>query len=348
MFKDLNEELLKNLGFPGYQSNFVHSNIDIAKLRPDKSYEFLFDNRDYALKAILDENNGDIPNHFLESVACSLCGNDASSPVLIKDGFKLVECLSCQLVYVNPRLSPQAYLETYNSVNYGHIISKLALESHEYRKNRFGIERIEKVEEYYNSKLEKTLLDIGSASGFFLEAASQRGWNVIGLELTDSAVEFSRARGNDVRKQTLEESNFSKESFSVITLFDVLEHLSDPIETLRNIWSLLKPGGLVYIYVPNWNSAARLLSGQNAHFIWPTHHLTYFTPSTISKAFKVAGFEIELVETQGLDIVDWLWQEKKLHGKDTTFVENKAEELQFLANAGGYGKNLRIMGRKLT
>ena len=332
--------------FPGYQQAYVSSSVDIGKLRPNKSYDFLFENRDYFLEQILLENDGQIPEALLESIPCSLCQSNNSSFIMKKDGFSIVECENCSLVYVNPRLSSEAYEATYNSKNYGHIISQLALESHEYRKERFGVERINLINKFNQLSAKKTVLDIGSASGFFLEAASEAGWEAIGLELTESAVNFSRSRGNDVRQSTLENANFQEKSFTAVTMFDVLEHLPDPVSTLKTIHNLLEDDGLVYIYVPNWNSASRLLMGENAHFIWPTHHLTYFTPVTLTQALEKAGFQVEKIETQGLDIIDWLWQEETIKSNDTGFVKEKVDVLQFLVNSGGYGKNLRILARK--
>jgi 2-polyprenyl-3-methyl-5-hydroxy-6-metoxy-1,4-benzoquinol methylase len=338
----------RKFDFPQYQADYIPTNIDISKLRPNESYDFLFKNRDYVLEQLLDENNGFLPQSLLEYVPCPLCNSQQNIFVMKKDGFSLVACELCTFVFVNPRLSSEAYISTYNSPNYGHIINNLALESHDYRKTRFGIERIEAIERFHSSSLEKSLLDIGSASGFFLEAASDRGWNAMGLELTESAVTFSRSRGNVVHQLTLEAASFGSGEFSVVTMFDVLEHLPDPLVSLKSIYDILRPSGLVYIYVPNWNSAARLLTGENSHFIWPTHHLSYFTPLTLSAALESSGFVIESIETHGLDIIDWLWQEKNLNGNLVDFVSDKADELQFLANAGGYGKNLRIMARKVV
>jgi 2-polyprenyl-3-methyl-5-hydroxy-6-metoxy-1,4-benzoquinol methylase len=332
--------------FPEYIQDFTSAPIDMLKLRPNQSYDYLFKNRDYLLEELLNENGGSLPENLLADLPCGLCGGNNTELKMVKDGFNIVECLFCTLVYVNPRLSQEAYESTYNSENYGHIIDKLSIESHSYRKERFGKERIELIESYLSKDASKRVLDIGSASGFFLEAANDAGWDSIGLELTQSAVEFSKSRGIDVRQTTLDKSSFTPGSFSAITMFDVLEHIPDPLKTLRKIHGLLEEDGLIYIYVPNWNSASRLLMGEGAHFIWPTHHLTYFTPITLSKALRSIGFKIEKIETQGLDVVDWLWQEKNIRENDTTWIEGKVEELQFLINCGGYGKNLRILARK--
>jgi hypothetical protein len=108
----------------------------------------------------------------------------------------------------------------------------------------------------------------------------------------------------------------------------------------------LAPGGIVFLYVPNYDSASRLLMGKDAHFIWPTHHLNYYTPVTIRDLMAREGLATEYVATEGLDIVDYLWYRREVHGKTDEGVAEIADTLQFLVNAGAYGKNLRVIARK--
>lgn len=326
-----------------YNNIFFFDHVDTQRLRPGSSYEHLFENRDYQLRAILDKY-GEIPKFLLEQVVCPLCSEAFYEIEMVKDSFNIVRCLNCSLIYVNPRLKADAYLETYKSQNYGHIISELALASHDYRVSRFGLERIKKIEEYFFFDLPKTLLDIGSASGFFLEAAMQKGWRATGIELSPIAVQFSRRKGLDVHDTTLESTDFGNNKFSVITMFDVLEHLPNIQETIERIKGLLNHGGLLYIYVPNWNSASRLLMQDNAHFIWPTHHVTYFTPITLTHFLEKNGFRVEFCETNGLDVVDWIWQLEK-QDIDTVALNSRLNELQFIINSALWGKNLRVLAR---
>jgi len=99
--------------------------------------------------------------------------------------------------------------------------------------------------------------------------------------------------------------------------------------------------------VPNYDSASRLLMGKDAHFIWPTHHLNYYTPATARDLLARHGLDAAYVATEGLDIVDYLWYRREVLGKSDDGVEEIADQLQFFVNAGAYGKNLRVIGRKL-
>ena len=126
----------------------------------------------------------------------------------------------------------------------------------------------------------------------------------------------------------------------------MLEHLLDPRRTLRACAELLAPGGILFLYVPNFDSASRLLMGANAHFIWPTHHLNYYTPETVRDLMVRHALTPELVVTEGLDIEDYIWYRREVLNRDVDGLAEISDVLQFLANAGCYGKNLRVIARK--
>jgi 2-polyprenyl-3-methyl-5-hydroxy-6-metoxy-1,4-benzoquinol methylase len=178
------------------------------------------------------------------------------------------------------------------------------------------------------------------------EAAKKAGWDSIGIDLNQSAVEFGAARGLKLRFGDLFDFKFDTGSFDVVTLFDVLEHLVSPRKVVEEAARILRPGGLLFIFVPNWDSASRVLMGEQAHFIWPTHHLTYFTPTTLSNFITGLGLNIELLVTEGLDIFDYLWAQEESGTHDTAALRRIANELQFFINAGAWGKNLRCLARR--
>ena len=115
---------------------------------------------------------------------------------------------------------------------------------------------------------------------------------------------------------------------------NVLEHLLTPVQTLRACVRLLRPGGIVFLYVPNYDSASRLLMGKDAHFIWPTHHLNYYTPATMRDLMSRNGLTTEFVATEGLDIQDYIWYRREVLNKPCDDLTEVADTLQFLANAG--------------
>jgi 2-polyprenyl-3-methyl-5-hydroxy-6-metoxy-1,4-benzoquinol methylase len=97
-----------------------------------------------------------------------------------------------------------------------------------------------------------TLLDIGAGQGELLQAAQQEGWAVVGIEPLPAFAEYaSRLSGVEVRKEPLERCGFDPDSIDVVTLTSVLEHLYDPDETIKEISRILRPGGVLYLDVPN-------------------------------------------------------------------------------------------------
>ena len=137
------------------------------------------------------------------------------------------------------------------------------------------------------------LLDVGCASGMFLRAAADKGWDVVGLEPSRSFFESARQNLNgsgQVFCTVLQNAPLPTRSFDVITLWDVLEHVTDPVAFLRSCESLLKPGGLLFVNVPDLSSIQARLFGAR----WPLllqEHLNYFTPESLSRCAVSAGLE---------------------------------------------------------
>ena len=97
-----------------------------------------------------------------------------------------------------------------------------------------------------------TLLDVGCGCGFFLKAAIARGWRVTGIDPSDQSVQYAGALiGTAVIKKTTLDDFDVREHFDVVTLINVLDHCLQPWNDLRRIYGLLKPGGVVFIRIPN-------------------------------------------------------------------------------------------------
>jgi len=321
-----------------------YQHVDISRLRPGGSYKQLIEKRTHPIDELV-RVHGRIPEELLLPRVCPTCGGADAVPELEKDHLTIVRCRLCDLVYVSPTFDEQHYKKVYASKEYQDIVRDLGVSSHDYRVQRFGTERVELMARHLATQLPR-YLDVGCSTGFVVEAARDRGWDAIGVDLNPSAIEYGRSRGLDLRAIDLETAGFAAGSFDAVSLFDVLEHLIDPVRTLRACVRLLRPRGIVLLYVPNYDSASRLLMGKDAHFIWPTHHLNYYTPITIGDLMNREGLEVTYIATEGLDIADYLWYRREVHGKDDTGIAEIADTLQFLVNAGAYGKNLRVIARK--
>ncbi len=318
--------------------------VDIAQLRPGGSYKQLIEKRTHPIDELVRVHGG-IPADLLTSRPCPTCGANDAALELEKDHLRLMRCAACDLVYVTPTFDEAHYKTVYRSSEYQEIVRDLGIKSHAYRVQRFGRERVDLLDRFVQSSRPR-VLDVGCSTGFVIEAARDRGWEAVGLDLNPSAVEYGRSRGLDLRDVALEDAGLEPASFDAVCLFDVLEHLLDPLRTLRACTRLLRRGGVLFLYVPNYDSASRLLMGKDAHFIWPTHHLNYYTPITIRDLLDREGLTTEYLATEGLDVVDYLWYRREVHAKADAGVEEIADRLQFFVNAGAYGKNLRVIGRR--
>jgi 2-polyprenyl-3-methyl-5-hydroxy-6-metoxy-1,4-benzoquinol methylase len=318
--------------------------VDISRLRPGGSYKQLIEKRTHPIDELV-RVHGAIPADLLRPRACPTCGSDVPRLELEKDHMRIVRCAACDLVYVSPTFDETHYKKVYASQEYQDIVRDLGIQSHDYRVQRFGVERVALMARHLSDPRPR-YLDVGCSTGFVVEAARDAGWDAVGIDLNPSAVEFGQTRGLDLRPVALEDAGFAPASFDAVSLFDVLEHLLDPVAILSACARLLKPGGIVFLYVPNYDSASRLLMGRDAHFIWPTHHLNYYTPVTIQDLLARQGFTTEYVATEGLDLADYLWYRREMHGQQDEGLVAIADTLQFLVNAGAYGKNLRVIARK--
>jgi len=135
------------------------------------------------------------------------------------------------------------------------------------------------------------LLEIGAGAGLFLKEAQNAGWECVGTEIMEAAVQFARDRlGLDVRKQSAEELALPDESFDAVAMLEVIEHLWDPRRALAAIRKILRPGGLLVLTTPNFNAFSRLVLGDQWAVISPREHLYYFTAATLDRLLVESGF----------------------------------------------------------
>ncbi len=147
------------------------------------------------------------------------------------------------------------------------------------------------------------ILDAGSGSGYFLDTAMERGWEAHGTEYDPVVVQACQARGIHMQQGVLDPRSYEQNSFDVITSFEVLEHLVDPMSELIHITRLLRPGGLLYLTTPNFNAVARHIARGRWNIINYPEHLNYYTPRTLGRALTKAGLEVGGVRTTGISVM---------------------------------------------
>lgn len=241
---------------------------------------------------------------LFEEVPCNLCGRKDHSIVLedtlckktfsslsrqvipsdstIETG-RIVQCDGCRLHYVNPRP-----VEASLSLLYAQMEESPYLEEGP-SKMWTAARLLKKICKFSSGR---RLLDVGCHTGFFLLEAQKEGWEVMGVEPSEWASHFARETLQlPVVTGRLENFPPGKGPFDVITLFQVLEHVVDPKDFLKRAYTLLVPGGLIVIEVPDIESlAARLL--KKRWWLLKATHLYYFSLTTLSMYLEQGGFEI--------------------------------------------------------
>ncbi len=223
-----------------------------------------------------------------EFVPCPLCKKTAEKFLFERDGFRIVECTNCQLVYINPRLKFSVLEELYND-------NKISPE-HYYEANipqdtiNFT-KRMKLITKHHPTP--GKLLDIGCNIGTLMNVAREKGWKTTGVEFNRSAAAFGRKRfGLKILEKDFMKSKFPKESFDVVVMNDVIEHVIDPVKTLHEVNRILKKGGLLFMTTPNIGTFVAKASGKNWLHIKPNEHLLFFTPKTIKELCNTAGFRM--------------------------------------------------------
>lgn len=261
---------------------------------------------------------------MLEQVNCNTCGSKEYSvvfPSTISNEAKsseysyasgsrelgqVVRCKGCGLMYVNPRDKNIKKL-------YERVEDEFYLKSKDERIETFKKD-LRKLEKVYSKR--GKLLDIGCGPGLFLEVAKENGWSVYGTELSKWAYEYARKNGLNVYNKELDKCNLKEGEFDVITLWDVIEHVTDPSKILKQVNRILKKGGLLVIDTPNVDSFFAKLRGRKwGDFV--RMHIYYFSPKSIEKILKKNGFKIIKIENHSRIIVlknavEWL-DSKVLH-----------------------------------
>lgn len=223
---------------------------------------------------------------------CPVCENHGFKSLFALNNSDIVECTKCLVLYV-PSPAPEvtaiykaSYFKGDQSVHgYGNYEGEY--ESH-YQTFQA---RIRETEKLLGGR--GRVLDVGCALGHFGKVAKDRGWDVFVTDVSDFAVQKSSLEyGLKGFVSSPDKLPVRAGHFDCVTLFDVIEHVSQPIELLKNLRAAIHKNGLLHLTTPNKNSLSGRLMGRHWFHFKPEEHLIYFDPKTISIALEKAGFEV--------------------------------------------------------
>jgi 2-polyprenyl-3-methyl-5-hydroxy-6-metoxy-1,4-benzoquinol methylase len=245
--------------------------------------------------------------NILEHVPCNLCGSSEyisliQGPDLLLDEkeelFTLVKCRRCGLVFQNPRPTadeigkyyPDDYEPFFQDTDTNWFLNKIA---------HYGVDKRSRIINSLPGRVEHSrLLDIGCSTGLFLNTLQkENSWQVWGVEPSEYAADIARNQYNlNVYTGDLFQAKYPEGFFDVVTLWDVLEHVPNPTNTLIEISRITKPQGYLVIRIPNFDSFDAKLFGASWAGLDLPRHTYVFSKKTITKMLELRGFDVVSVK----------------------------------------------------
>ncbi len=219
------------------------------------------------------------------------------------DKYSIINCHTCGFIHVHPYPEKEELTRLYQKEFYQQDIpdylSKMEREKdywHTVYKNRY-----QKFENILGSPRvledQLSLLDIGSSGGYFQRTGNKRGWQTLGVEPSLPAVEYARQHGCQVFHGFFDQFfHQNRQTFDVIHLSYVLEHLPNPQQLCQQTFQLLKPEGILCIESPNdfnqLQTIAQNKTDKKQWWISIPHHLNYFSFSSLKSLLRKGGFKV--------------------------------------------------------
>jgi SAM-dependent methyltransferase len=225
----------------------------------------------------------------IDRPSCLVCGDVRLAQRFVQRGYPVCRCLGCGLEFVTPIPSSEELAEYYDQ---GYAVP---LERYAAAGQR-NAARIADLERWCPAR--GRLLELGASYGHSLALARERGWEVAGVELSPTASEHARNHfGLNVFTCDLADAPLEPGSFDAVIMWHVLEHVRNPQAQLLHLATLLKPGGILGLRVPNIASFGARATGQWWPWMCPPAHLWFFSAATLPRLVSACGFEVEEVAT---------------------------------------------------
>lgn len=233
----------------------------------------------------------------VERVPCPSCGGGTAAHVRTLQGYSLERCTACGLVFVNPRPTARSLTELYLGKTpdsqadfYAKTVSPAQIAEYERILTDLG----------ELSRARGRLLDVGCAAGYFMQQAARAGYEAHGIDLATWVEQIAIERDvPNVRAGTLREAAFPDAWFDVVHSSQVFEHLPNPLDELHEIRRVLRPGGILYINVPNYQCLSIVLGRDDFELNNPPEHVVYFSPRTLAGVLTRAGFDVRRTASYG-------------------------------------------------
>jgi 2-polyprenyl-3-methyl-5-hydroxy-6-metoxy-1,4-benzoquinol methylase len=306
------------------------------------------------LEELLDPATGMLSERFSRVINCPLCGSARQTVLFVKRGYPIVRCDECALVFANPQVDESLVLAEYRagSERANDLWVDVLTSERQLELDREKFEEI--LDELEPYRGDGRLLDVGTSIGLFLRLALDRGWDATGNEFGERARAVARERfGLDVTDAPLDALGVEPASFDVVTLNSVLEHVNEPRKMLREIRAPLKPGGALFVIVPNVDSLACRVLHERAATFDGRNHLIYFSPATLARMLDAEGYDVVETHTRvaSLDpVLEWLSYHEPYSGAPddafTAEVRARRVDVERLLDELQLGYKLHCLARR--
>lgn len=222
---------------------------------------------------------------------CPNCQNSAFEPMYNVHLFSVVRCRQCSLVFLGNPPDEDTLYEHYHENTHIDFSEYTTHSRNSHIAELYAINE-QRVNQILQLKPSGKLLDIGCGRGYFLKTAANHGFDVHGIDISGTAVQYASEKFLlRATCETLDDLLRSSKRYDIITLWHVLEHFLDPYTYLSKVNKLLNDLGICVIEVPNLRSLKFMLSRQK----WkggnhPLYHRTFFTSKTLQNALMRTGF----------------------------------------------------------
>lgn len=243
-----------------------------------------------------------------QDVACVACGGNESSFQFEKSGFAYTQCIDCGTLYQSPRPSLSAFEKFYrNSVSSRYWAEVFFPSVAEIRREKIFLPRVERLAKHCterNISVER-LIDVGAGYGIFLDEWQKRFplAQLLAVEPSTTLAKECQAKGLTVVEDIVENVNGYDNSADLVTCFEVLEHVYDPLEFVQVLKGLARPGGYVFISTLGIDGFDLQVLWESSSQISPPHHINFLSVKGFERLFERAGLVDITVTTPGqLDV----------------------------------------------
>lgn len=219
-----------------------------------------------------------------ERVPCPTCNHLPAAPLFTKHKGEYAHCPNCEHIFLLNPLISRKLISFYT--NY----PTSSLEWHQNESEFYRRIYQRGIKLLRPHCVGPRLLDIGCSSGYFLSIAAQEGFEAFGIEPNAQEARYALTNGIKVIGSTIDDLSHDEECFDVITLWDVLEHIREPVRYVDNLRLLLRNQGLVFVQVPTSDSLAARILRDDCNMFDGIEHLTLFSAKSLDIAFNKAGF----------------------------------------------------------